>query len=172
MSYGPLPKFVDPRKLAEREAKLNGYVDLRSMPELATLLVENDGQVEVELSFSLNEQKLRIVSGVAKTQVKQRCQRCLDPVTIDISAEINLAVVLNEEQAKNLPRNYDPLLVEEGVELASLVQEELILSLPAVAYHENCEVQTTFGDLNDTTQARQEDKPNPFSVLADLKKDP
>jgi len=168
MSYGPLPKRVDPRKLAEREAQLQGTIDLESMPELCSLLVDNEGKVSVELGFALDQQKLRTVIGHANARVKQQCQRCLEAVEVDLHAEFNLAVVLNEEQAKNLPRYYDPLLVEEDVVLASLVEEELILTLPAVAYHDDCSVQLSFGE-DEVQQSEQDEKPNPFSVLASLK---
>lgn len=168
MSYGPLPKRVDPRKLAEREVQLHGSVDLKSMPELLSLLVDDEGEVSVKLSFALDEQKLRTVKGQATARVRQQCQRCLDPVEVELEAEFSLAVVLNEEQAKNLPRYYDPLLVEEDVVLASLVEEELILTLPAVAYHDNCSVQLSYGE-DEVQQGEQDEKPNPFSVLASLK---
>jgi len=168
MSYGPLPKRVDPRKLAEREAQLQGFVELKSMPQLLSLLVDDEGEVSVELKFALDEQKLRTVKGQATAKVKQQCQRCLDPVDVYLDAEFSLAVVLNEEQAKNLPRYYDPLLVEEDVELAALVEEELILTLPAVAYHQDCDVQLSYGE-SDAEPSEQDEKPNPFSVLASLK---
>lgn len=168
MSYGPLPKRVDPRKLAEREAELQGSLELKSMPELCTLLVDDEGSVDVELRFALDEQKLRTLTGGAKATVRQQCQRCLEPVEVELEANFSLAVVLNEEQAKNLPRYYDPLLLEEDVDIAALVQEELILSLPAVAYHQNCDVKLSYGE-SDVTAGEQEDKPNPFSVLASLK---
>lgn len=168
MSYGPLPKRVDPRKLAEREVQLQGSVELKSMPELLSLLVDDEGEASVELGFALDEQKLRTVTGQAKARVRQQCQRCLAPVEVELEAEFSLAVVLNEEQAKNLPRYYDPLLVEEDVVLASLVEEELILTLPAVAYHEDCSVQLSYGE-DEVQQSEQDEKPNPFSVLASLK---
>ena len=171
MSYGPLPKRVDPRKLAEREAEITGQIELQSMPELSTFLVDSVGSANVELRFALDEQRLRTVTGNARAKIRQVCQRCLEPVSIDIEAEFNLAVVLNEEQAKNLPRSYDPLLVEGDLSLASLVEEELILSLPAVPYHRDCSVQTSFGEVDLVDEAGQDEKPNPFSVLATLKKD-
>lgn len=139
------------------------------MPRLNSLLANGDGKIHVSLSFAVDEQRLRTVSGSASGTVTQTCQRCLEPVPVDVEAEVNLAVALNEEQAKNLPRYYDPLIVEaEDIELLSLIEDELILSLPLVAYHEDCEIQTSFGDADEAART-QETKPNPFSVLAQLK---
>lgn len=168
MSYAPLPKRVDPRKLAEREAELQGSVDLKSMPQLLSLLVDDEGEAIVELKFALDQQKLRTVTGHANVRVRQECQRCLNPVEVELNANFCLAVVLNEEQAKNLPRYYDPLLIEEDVVLASLVEEELILTLPAVAYHNDCSVKLSYGE-SETQASEGDEKPNPFSVLAALK---
>lgn len=169
MSYGPLPKRVDPRKFAEREAKVEGMAAVSAMPRLASLLVEGTGEILVSLQFAVDEQRLRTVTGSASGTVTQTCQRCLEPVSVDVEANVNLAMVLNEEQAKNLPRYYDPLIVEaEDIELLSLVEDELILSLPLVAYHDDCSIQTSFGDADEAT-GTQETKPNPFSVLAALK---
>ena len=138
------------------------------MPQLLSLLVDDEGEVSVELRFALDQQKLRTVTGHATARVKQECQRCLNPVDIELHASFDLAVVLNEEQAKNLPRYYDPLLVEEDVVLATMVEEELILTLPSVAYHQDCKVKLSYGE-SVTESSGQDKKPNPFSVLAALK---
>jgi len=167
MSYRPLPKKVDPRKLAERGARIEGIITPKELPRLLTLLCSDEGELKVTLDFGLDEQRLRTIQGSAKGHVFMTCQRCLEPVEVEAEAEVNLAVTLNEDQVKQLPKIYDPLLLEEEeVELADMVEEELILSLPPFAYHDDCSVQTSFGE-EETTQ--RTDKPNPFSVLAQLK---
>jgi len=172
MSYGPLPKRVDPRKLAEREVRLQGRIAVSELNELPALLCSDSGEVEVDLQFSCDQQRYRVISGSASASVEMTCQRCLDPVGVELSATFNLAVALTEEHVKQMPRCYDALLLEEEeVELLPMVEEELILNLPIVAYHDDCSVQTSFGDA-DTAEEEVEDKPNPFSVLAQLKTKP
>ncbi|KDE40025.1 MAG: YceD family protein [Nitrincola lacisaponensis] len=168
MSNGPLPKKADPRKLAERGAQITGIAEISAMPRLASFLCNEQGAIDVTLDFAVDEQHLRTLSGKAVGQVQMTCQRCLEPVAVDVEAELSLAVVLNDEQARNLPRYYDPLLVEEeDVELLPIVEDELILSLPSVPMHVDCSVKTSWGD-SETVRLQQE-KPNPFSVLASLK---
>lgn len=169
MSYGPLPKRVDPRKFAQHEAVIEGEAPVAEMPRLASYLNEELGNVHVELRFAMDEQRLHTISGEARGEVFMICQRCLEPVAVAVNADVNLAVVFTEEQAKNLPKYYDPLIVEaEDVELLSLIEDELILSLPLVKYHDNCSVQTSFGDEQEAVRT-QDTKTNPFSVLAQLK---
>lgn len=169
MSYRPLPKKVDPRKLAERGVRIEGLITPSELPRLASLLVNEEGGLKVELDFGVDEQRFRTVTGSAEGHVYMTCQRCLEPVEVAAEAHFNLAVTLTEEQVKQLPRIYDPLLLEEEeVELRSMIEEELILSLPPFAYHDDCSVQTSFGEEE---TAQDTDKPNPFSVLAQLKAD-
>lgn len=170
MSYGPLPKKVDPRKLAERDVRIQGLASLNGMPRLSSYLVDNDGDISVDLLFALDEQRIRTVSGKAEGRVRMACQRCLESVEVAVQASFNLAVAPSEEVAKTLPRHYDPLIVEaDDVELWSVVEEELILNLPVVPCHDDCSIQTSFGEV--APEDAKSLKPNPFSVLAKLKAD-
>ena len=167
MSYGNLPKIIDPRKLAEREVRFESLIKVEELPEFANSLAQPGGEVKVDLQFGLDEQRIRTIVGDAKSTVFLACQRCLDPVEVEVTATFNLAIAPSEEKAKQLPRSYDPLIVEdEEIDLFPVIEEELILSLPPFTYHDDCSVQTSFGE-EETTQ--RTDKPNPFSVLAQLK---
>ena len=169
MSYGNLPKIIDPRKLAERGIRLTGQSSVEKMPNFASSLCKHDDPINVDLQFDLDELRIRTISGSAFGKVHMTCQRCLEPVEVDVQAEFNLAIAFNEEKAKQLPRYYDSLIVEdEEIELLQIVEEELILSLPIVPYHADCSIETSFGD-EDMTEESVIEKTNPFSVLAQLK---
>jgi len=174
MSYDPLPKRIDPRKLAERGVRFEGIIKVEDLPEFSQCLAAPDGEIKVDLQFDLDEQRIRTVVGDAKGTVPMACQRCLEPVEVEVTATFNLAIAPSEEKAKLLPRHYDPLIVEdEEIELFPVIEEELILSLPMVPYHQDCSIQTSFGDGDKAVDAGETestpDKPNPFSVLAQLK---
>jgi len=171
MSNAPLPKKIDPRKLAERGVRIEGEAELSLFPNLASLLVNEQGKVKADLQFENDELRIRTIKGCANGTVNMTCQRCLEPVEIEVEANFNLAIAPTEEHAKTLPRYYDPLIVEgEELELLSMVEEELILSLPIVPYHDDCSVQTSYGD-EAAADTETDSKPNPFSVLASLKAD-
>ncbi|MDO6514344.1 MULTISPECIES: YceD family protein [unclassified Neptuniibacter] len=168
MSNGPLPNKVDPRKLAEREVRITGAVALDRMPILCQSLIGTEGSIDVDLQFAVDEQRIRTITGSAEGHVFMTCQRCLDPVEVAVEVDFNLGLAASEDAAKQLPRIYDPLIVgDEEIELLSVVEEELILSLPHDAYHEDCSIKTSYGDAG--AVAENNDKPNPFSVLAQLK---
>ncbi|WP_067864857.1 YceD family protein [Neptuniibacter marinus] len=168
MSNGPLPNKVDPRKLAEREVRITGAVALDKMPILCQSLIGTEGSIDVDLQFAVDEQRIRTITGSAEGHVFMTCQRCLDPVEVAVEVDFNLGLAASEDAAKQLPRIYDPLIVgDEEIELLSVVEEELILSLPHDAYHDDCSIKTSYGDAG--AVAENNDKPNPFSVLAQLK---
>ena len=142
------------------------------MSRLAEMLVDSEGVVDIELKFARDAQNLRILNGKLSGQVNLLCQRCLKSVKKTIDSEFHLGIVMNDEQAQNLPRTYEPLLVEnEKLVLLEVIEEELILSLPMFAYHNDCEPD----DYRNAEEEEifesivEETKENPFDVLSELK---
>ncbi len=173
MSDHTLPKTLDPFKYADQNKILEGEIALNLMPRLTDLLVDTHGKVKVELEFDRDPQRLRILKGKLQSTLNLVCQRCLNPVMQEVSSEFTLGIVFNDEQAQNLPRTYEPLLIEdEKLVVLDLVEEELILSLPMFAYHDSCEVdgyQQTQPAETLEVEIEKPKKPNPFEVLSDLK---
>tara|TARA_R110002072_G_scaffold298816_2_gene473278 strand:+ start:20977 stop:21507 length:531 start_codon:yes stop_codon:yes gene_type:complete len=173
MSDHTLPKTLDPFKYADQNKILEGEIAQHLMPRLAEMLVDTNGKVKVELEFDRDPQRLRILKGVLKTTANLMCQRCLHPVATELESEFMLGIVYNDEQAQNLPRSYEPLLVEdEKLVLLDVVEEELILSLPMFAYHASCESEEyqNADETENTAEALEEEKkPNPFEALSGLK---
>src|SRR5690606_4073601 len=100
--------------------------------------------------------------------VDMECQRCLQPVTQSLSGELCLAVVWDEERAAVVPKTLDPLVVsDDSVDLYGLLEDEILLALPIVAYHQEGQCQRS-GHYS--TGEVEESRENPFSILAQLKK--
>ncbi|TBR45060.1 hypothetical protein CBF23_000735 [Marinomonas agarivorans] len=167
-----LPRYFDPRKYASNEVSLTGTIALSEFKELAVLLASNKGDVIVSLNFKVDEDRRYIANGNIKAQVEMVCQRCMKPAPYSIDTELSLAFVYDEEHAKSLPAEYDPVIMTDGeVILAEMLEEELILALPVVAYHEEsgCNpIALKYASSTDEA-ADDEQKPNPFSILAELK---
>jgi uncharacterized protein len=130
-------------------------------------LLSDAGNVQVQLQFQRSHASHLVVVGqVDADGVKMTCQRCLKPITLQLKAKVNLAIASSEQQADELPVEYDPWIVNgERMELVELIDNELMLNLPIIAYHPDCEIQAGYGDkieLKVYTQA------NPFGVLAHL----
>ncbi len=82
-------------------------------------------------------------------KVELVCQRCLDNVAYALKSKTTLTVVRDDEEAKRLLKELEPLLVDDDeLDLYQLVEEELSLALPSVALHEgeeraDCEARAT-----------------------------
>ncbi len=181
MLSGQLPKTVDPRKLARQGLQFEGSLALKQFDRLVGSLADDQGEVKVFLHFYMSEDHRVVLQGYVEANLKMICQRCLDVAELPVRSDLNLMGVLTDEQARSLPEGYEPLmLIDEPMELVPLLEEELLLSLPIVAYHppEACQVQQSFTTESDgeaeafAAQAEEEEKRrNPFSVLASLKTD-
>ena len=106
-----LPTHIDPRKLALQGYHLEGEVSMDGLPRLVTSVLRICGPVLASVQFGLDETKARIVRGSARALVEVICQRCLDPVQVNLDAEFALQIIKSEEQEKRVAKNYEPWIV-------------------------------------------------------------
>ncbi|HEX6930229.1 MAG TPA: YceD family protein [Gammaproteobacteria bacterium] len=147
------------------------------MPRLREMLAAREPMpVHVELRARRDDAKRLLLNGRATAKLVLTCQRCMEAVTLPVESNIALAVVADEEKARSLPADLDPLLVDAGAEidLEALVEDELILALPPVPMHDDaddCGERARYGasagsdDEFDGSAQRE----NPFAVLKKLK---
>ncbi len=173
MSNEPLPRTLDVRRAAARGATVRGLVQPVDLPRFRTLLAADEGAIEVVLSLSRDEENRYLANVSVRAEVTVTCQRCLEPMPIVLTGDTTLGVVWREAQAAQLPRQLDPLVVEgEACDLWELVEEELILSLPAFSYHDTQQCRDSLAGF--AAPPPEEDgagpeSPNPFEVLGQLK---
>ena len=164
----PLPDRIDPWRFAAGGKVLEGVVALAELPRLAPLLVEGGG-VAFRLVFS-QEDGRAVVSGVVRSRLMLRCQRCLGPIALDVDAAFALAFVAGLEEAGALPEPYEPVVVEDSrVRPLELVEDELLLAVPGIPLHEGDACRAPSADPAATEGASQDE--SPFAVLASLRKD-
>ncbi len=140
---------------------------LKELPALAQDCVDDNGRVTAMLSMHMNG-VVPTMHGEIQAQVRLICQRCLEPVVVELAAKTSLGFVQTEEQAALLPSDLEPFLYEEEeIPLSSVLEQELLLALPIVAYHDQCSHQSYEPNEQEVTAA--EPKQNPFAVLEQLK---
>lgn len=167
----PLPRQGDPRKFAQQGISLEGVIPIAALPRLVESLAGTDGQVSVRLDFGISEEGKKIVTGKATAALAIICQRCLSPVTQPVECDISLAIVWPEDDVKALPKHLDPWIVEEsGADFFEMIEEELLLNLPPVAYHEEQCIDPQLFQSGEPVVVKQEK--NPFKVLEQLKSSP
>lgn len=164
----PVPDRIDPWRFAEGRKVLEGVVALAELPRLAPLLVEGGG-VAFRLVFS-QEDGRAVVSGVVRSRLVLRCQRCLGPLAVDVDSAFALAFVTGLDEAGALPEPYEPAVVEDGrVRPLGLVEDELLLAVPGIPLHADDACSAPAVEAPATEGASQDE--SPFAVLASLRKD-
>lgn len=102
------------------------------------------------------------------------CHRCLSPIAIDVTGDYGTALLndTHSETLAKLSEDEDFVLFEEiempdgrYLPIKNLLEDELLLALPTVIAHDDCDMPIKFPD----SQPIKEEKENPFAVLADLK---
>jgi uncharacterized protein len=107
----------------------------------------------------------------ASTSIPLTCQRCMTPVDSAIEVDQWYRFVDTEEiaMAEDDEAEEDLLVMEPQFDLLAVLEDELIMALPVVPMHEVCPVAVPMR-AGEADEVVAPEKPNPFAVLAQLKK--
>ena len=108
----------------------------------------------------------------AKTSVPLTCQRCMGAVIAPVEVDQWYRFVATEDiaMAEDDQSEEDLLVMEPHFDLLAVLEDELLMALPLVPMHEQCPVTPTLSAGEPDIVSESADKPNPFAVLAGLKK--
>lgn len=154
---------------------LQGEWQLASLPRLAEMHVADVPVPPVRWSA---QAELRPVLGgegeiwlhlQASAEVAMPCQRCLAPVCLPVSADRWIRFVAGQAQAEALDAESedDVLALPRWLDLAELIEDELLLALPIVPRHDVCPAPLPIPEQ--PVEEEGDARPNPFAVLAQLK---
>lgn len=177
-----LPQVIEPRRLVNQGVILTGKIDRDLCVRLADAVIEISEPIMADLNFDVADQGRKVVHVSATTTVLIACQRCLEPIALPLAIDTMLGIVWSEDQAKSLPKELEPWVVEEEAgDIATLVEDELLLALPFVTFHpeDQCSVASHSTDSFSTDESLDGEglegksnapAKNPFSILEQLKK--
>ena len=170
---------VDPRRLdVERFAKDAGTLEGR-WPVAGFERLGGGRLADAELAWSARGE-WRTPRGLdaqawlhlrASTRLALECQRCLRPVETDIEVERSFRFVAGEQAAAQIDADSeeDVLALTRALDLAELLEDELLLALPLVPRHDSCPVPLVPAADAGVPEAA-EARANPFAVLQSLKR--
>lgn len=180
MTSADLSTRVDALALAERGGNASGAVLLQKMERIAPEFVGLQPDMAVKWAIS-GEFRTSAAGGAvvwmhlqADAPLPLVCQRCMGPVTVPVHIDHWYRFVDSEEVAlaEDDESEEDLLVLEPQLDLAALLEDELLMAIPVVAMHETCPV-TPEALLTPSADASGPEaapgKPNPFAALARLK---
>lgn len=163
-----LPEHIFPLRLAGSGQSLSGRIPVAKLPRLCDSLSETSADVEVQLHFGTDELGNAYMRGEVNAELGLLCQRCLETFNLALELNVRLGLVTTDQEAEELDRGYDALVViEEPVSLVDIVEDELLLALPAIPMHprHECSNPQMTSDI-DVPGVPSE---NPFAVLGELR---
>lgn len=169
-----LPKRVSLDKWADIGFNWQGEVMPADFERLQAMLSDEQDQSAIKIAASLSRSSNVLMLEFDLTgSVWLTCQRCLQPVNVDLSGDHNIALLEDEVQAKLLDEEEDHLLLEEVVfkdghdsylPLERLIEDEILLKIPLSPKHEDCEM-----EVEQVGEIEEFEEESPFAALAALK---
>jgi uncharacterized protein len=167
----PREQPVDVLDLAASGEVVERQYPIAGFERLGDRLAEPGGSARLRLELQLVD---GTPTGMLQLQagVVLECQRCLRPVRRTVESESRLAFVASEDAP--LPADHEPVVGDaRRVDLAALVEDELLLAVPLIAKHapgEECGLPAgAAARASEPAPAAQEMR-RPFAGLKDLMK--
>jgi len=171
MQYADLPRQIDLTRLGGESRNYVGGLAGEGMTKLGAL-VEDVTAIEATIEVAyLPDQERFAVRGDCSAQVSVLCERCLEPMRQQIDGRFDVLSVDRPQEADQLPADQAVVEAPRGqLDIATLIEDELILGLPVVPRHEDtaCDGgQRHFGPDNEPLPKAL----SPFAALGALRSD-
>jgi len=162
-----VPGKVDGWRMVAAGREFEGRLPLAGMARLGDLLFDAEGVAHWAAGFGRGELELPYVDVRVDARLPLQCQRTLQRFEHPVQVRQRYGLVRDEDGEAALPEGWEALLpAEDGVDLAALVEDELILAVPLIPVMPGSEAV----ERDWPVHADEETRANPFSALAALKK--
>ncbi len=164
-------KSYQVQKEVAQKGCFEGEIALSELKRLGELLQLDDAgvggrSIAVTFEFSRSGFDVPMLTGQLQTSLELECQRCLKPLEFTMELDFRLLIDASDEILSN--SSEDTLYSDDGyIDIAEVVEDELILAIPLVAMHEDTACNENWRDSE--LPAETPMKENPFAVLQQLK---
>ncbi len=149
-----------------KRAEFRGAIPLASLTRLAEQLIDDGGEIQVRFEFVKSRFETALIRGHLATELQMECQRCLEPMSLQLDQAFELLIDASEADAESF--GLDSVTTEDGyLDVFTLIEDEIILSLPIIVMHDESSCNRYWQPETDPISAAERD--NPFAALAALK---
>lgn len=169
-----LPEYIALDKWADSGFEWAGEITSVAFERLAVLLNTEHEQSKLQLTADLyRHNNVFHLAFKITGEVWLTCQRCLQPVAIDLSEDYDIALLDKESQVSLIDDEQDYLLLDEIVSdqtperllpFKKLIEDEILLVTPMAPKHDDCEMA-----IEQVGELPEEENENPFAALSALK---
>jgi uncharacterized protein len=154
------PGVIDGLQFARTGAEVRGKLGPAQLPRLVEMSC-GVGEIAYAIKGGVNSEGKPALHVQATGTLQLVCQRCLGPLPHELSVDVELELSESLREIAQAEDEVDRVLASRTMDVAQLVEDELILTLPISPKHEACDMGT-----GEQTSA----KPSPFALLERLKK--
>lgn len=172
MSRGSLPIYVEPFRLCDGNSTVTGRLEDSQLERIREFSVGTTDGIDVTLAFHRDEEGRNRIGGAIDTVLHTTCERCLGALDLPVHIDVSLLLLAAGASPPATDDDVNIVEVEDGqLLLLPLVEDEVLLALPQFPAHESCDM-VAYDRSAGAAQAKPEakTKPNPFDVLAALKR--
>ncbi|UQB42776.1 DUF177 domain-containing protein [Thiomicrospira microaerophila] len=169
--FEKIPDLIDPVQCAEHNRRFKGAVKQSDLKRLHNQLVRSDGLIEVDIVFRRHP-KLKSPMFILKvwTLLCLECQRSLEPFMYEVGTETSGVFVQSLALAEDLSEDVEVYELPDGkISTYELIEEEVLLAIPMVPKQDEESIAWRPGLASEEPEALQEEKPNPFAMLQQLR---
>ncbi|MBL8266641.1 YceD family protein [Steroidobacter sp.] len=171
----PVDNIVDADVCARAGSTIARRFSAAELPRLREAGGHDGSAIEAHFQFSLFEGR-PAVTGELHGDAVLTCQRCMQPVAIEL--DDTFQVLLVAEERSDEPGGYEPVVANASrLDLGWLAEEQVLLALPLVPMHEPGDCDAVEASDEDASTVESEDeaplsagetKQQPFRNLRDL----
>lgn len=161
------PNLIDPEVFAAQSQQLTGTVLLSELDERVwahEYLADKHVTVTVSLQGGRDRWQRLFLDLAIQADLSLLCQRCMQPLPVALAENVRIVLFADEDKLDEAMMSDDELegmVLTQELNVCELVEDQILMALPYAPRHEQC--------ANETLANINQDKPNPFAVLAGLK---
>lgn len=159
--------LIDPQAFTAQADSLNGTVKLQDLDERAWSpdIADLSSELRYTLTGGTDRWQRPFLDLSLSGSLKLHCQRCMQDTDFALNEQVHIVLFSDEnalDDAMLADEELEGMLLDSELDVFSLLEDQMIMALPISPKHDAC------GD--DNLAKINQDKPNPFAVLAGLKK--
>lgn len=169
-----VPAVIDSLDFARSGQHLSGRLPVKRFNRLEDVLSDADGEVDFDLQGRRDERNRPLLVLQVAGTLHLQCQRCLGSMDFPLAVENRLLLVPRgapDEEDMDDPEAPDRIEASDELDVAQLVEDEILLSLPLSPRHAEgtCASRLAAEQGAEQAEPKAAKKPSPFAKLAALK---
>lgn len=164
----PEQVVIDGLEFARSGKHLSGHFEIGSLERLGDSLYSAEGAVDYSIQGRQNPKGRPMLHLTVKGTLSLACQRCLGALEFPVDIRSDLLLLRDESEYADIvddeDDSVDAIVATVGMNVAALVEDEIILALPYAPRHAEGQCRTS------GAAGAAAAKESPFAALAKLKK--